>query len=67
MGGQGDWGTGSGEEEAQLVGEEVAAQWGAGNAFFQDETVGDRGYGDVGGADVDYEGRGFAGGEAIWV
>ena len=44
-----------------MVGDEVARQGGADDAFFEDETVMDRGYGDIGGAEVNYEGGGFAG------
>lgn len=62
--GEGNWGRRGGEEEAQLVGDEVAGEGGARDAFFEEEAVVDGGYGGVGGADVDYEGGGFARSEA---
>lgn len=41
-----------GEQEAELLGDEVASQWEADDAFLEDQAVVDRGYGDIGGSDV---------------
>ncbi len=53
------------EEEAQLVGDEVAGKGGASDCFFEDEAIVDRCDGEGGGAHVDDQGCGFARGEAV--
>lgn len=55
---------GGGEDEAELVGDVVAGEGGAGGAFPEDYAVVDRGDGCGGSADVDDQGGGFAGGKA---
>ena len=52
------------EEEAELLGEVVPCEGGAGDAFAKDEAVVDGSKRCGGGANVDYQGGGFAGREA---
>lgn len=55
---------GGGEDEAELVGDVVAGEGGAGGAFSEDYAVVDGGDGCGGSADVDDQSGGFAGGKA---
>ncbi len=48
-----------------MGGNVVAAEGGADDAFLEEEAVMDGSYGEGGGADIDYEGGGFASGEAV--
>jgi len=62
---EGDGGGGGGEEGADLGGDVVAAEGGVDDAFSEEEAVVDGRDGEGGGTDIDYEGGGFAGGEAV--
>lgn len=62
---QGNGGRGRGEKRADLGRNIVAAEGGVDDAFLEEEAVVDGSHGKGGGADVDYEGGGFPGGEAV--
>lgn len=61
------WRLRCGEEEPNLLRDEVSGKGRAGDTFFEDEAVMNRGYGDGGGANIDDKSGGFPRGEAIAV